>query len=105
MLDSSASAAYAALHDSLRALRHDGLPAAEAELISAAADARLFEEPDVDARTAEAYAALRRLEAAPWLDVRAVRRLRNELMHVRCARRAASLGEGTQLRVAALMGG
>src|SRR3954454_1092249 len=95
MLDTSTSTAYAALAESLRTLRFDGLPPAEAELIAAAADARLLEEADVEVRTLAAYTALRRLEACDWLDLDDVRRLRNQLMAVRSERRSARLAADT----------
>src|SRR5690242_16515971 len=100
MLDTSTTTAYAALAETVRSLRFEGLPQAEAELIAAAADARLFEEGDVEERTLAAYAALRRLEACAWLDLGEVRRLRNLLMAVRSQRRAERLAAETERRLA-----
>src|SRR4051794_11268199 len=78
-----AASAYAALAASL----DEGLLSPEdAEVFRAAADARLFGEADLEARMHTVYHLLLRL-CAPGAehDVRAIRRLRNQLFSIRRA--------------------
>lgn len=102
MLDATTSCAYAALTSSLRDLRFQGLGHDDADAIAAAADARLFDEEDAEQRTVPGYAALRRLESCPWLDIRAVRALRNQLLTIRSARRTELLTADLDSRLAAI---
>jgi hypothetical protein len=102
MLDLTTSCAYAALTSSLRDLRFEGLPQSDADAIAAAADARLFDEEDAEERTAAGYAALRRLESCSWLDIRAVRALRNQLLTIRSLPRTELLTASLESRLAAI---
>jgi hypothetical protein len=101
-LDTTTACAYAALTSSLRDLRFEGLPQDAADAIAAAAEARLFDEDDVEERTVAGYAALRRLESCPWLDIRSVRALRNQLLTIRSVRRTELLTANLESRLAAI---
>ena len=90
--DALASGAYSALVASLDA---GDLPAEHAEVFRAAADARLFGEPDLDQRMQAAYASLIRLaDPGAGVDRVTLRRIRNQLFSIPLPGRSARGSSG-----------